>query len=53
MQKLGQLEYEIGLNDVWGYADENGNEYAFVGTIHGLSIVDAVSYTHLRAHETS
>ncbi|MGB1204010.1 MAG: choice-of-anchor B family protein [Chitinophagales bacterium] len=40
MQKLGQLEYEMGLNDVWGYADESGKEYAFVGTIHGLSIVD-------------
>ena len=46
MQKLGQLEYEIGLNDVWGYADENGNEYAFVGTIHGLSIVDVSEPTN-------
>ena len=46
MQKLGQLEYEMGLNDVWGYADESGNEYAFVGTIEGLSIVDVTEPTN-------
>jgi choice-of-anchor B domain-containing protein len=28
------------LNDVWGYVDENGNEYALVGAEKGVSIVD-------------
>ena len=38
--KLGQLPYNVGLNDVWGYADGNGNEYALVGAESGFSIVD-------------
>ena len=37
---LGQLSYPNDLNDIWGYADGNGNEYALVGTFNGLSIVD-------------
>lgn len=28
------------LNDIWGYTDENGNEYALVGTSDGVSVVD-------------
>lgn len=28
------------LNDVWAYVDEEGNEYALVGTRNGVSIVD-------------
>ena len=37
---LGQLPYEQAVNDVWGYAADNGDEYALVGTQTGLSIVD-------------
>lgn len=41
MNKLGQLTYaNTNLNDVWGYADGNGNEYALVGAELGFSIVD-------------
>ena len=40
MEMLGQLSYSDQLSDVWGYADEEGNEYALVGTFSGLSIVD-------------
>ena len=40
MSLLGKLEYPIGLNDVWGYVDQLGNEYAIVGVINGTSIVD-------------
>jgi choice-of-anchor B domain-containing protein len=29
-----------GLNDIWGYVDELGNEYAIVGGTKGTSIVD-------------
>ena len=27
-----QLLHQANLNDVWGYVDELGNEYAIVGT---------------------
>jgi choice-of-anchor B domain-containing protein len=41
---LSQVDYDVlhntGLNDVWGYVDENGNEYALVGAEKGVSIVD-------------
>ena len=37
---LGQLTYEDNLNDVWGYTDTDGKEYALVGTQVGFSIVD-------------
>lgn len=40
MEMLGQLDYSDQLSDIWGYADEEGNEYALVGTYSGLSIVD-------------
>lgn len=35
---IGTL-HDTGLNDVWGYIDEQGNEYAIVGTEDGTSIV--------------
>ena len=31
--------YSQGLNDIWGYKADNGNEYALVGTGTGTSIV--------------
>lgn len=35
-----QQLHNADLNDVWGYANGNGNEYAIVGTTKGTSIVD-------------
>lgn len=35
-----QQLHGANLNDVWGYEDEFGNEYAIVGTSKGTSIVD-------------
>ncbi len=32
--------HNANLNDVWGYVDEFGNEYAIVGTSKGTSIVN-------------
>lgn len=32
--------HQQGLNDIWGYTDEFGNEYALVGGTKGTSIVD-------------
>jgi len=36
---VGDLSYPIMLNDIWGYVDTAGNEYALVGRNDGLSIV--------------
>ena len=35
-----QALHGANLNDVWGYVDEFGNEYAIVGTTIGTSVVD-------------
>ncbi|MEX1003311.1 MAG: choice-of-anchor B family protein [Crocinitomicaceae bacterium] len=44
MSQLGYLDiptlHSTELNDIWGYTDEMGNEYAIVGTMDGTSIVD-------------
>lgn len=37
---VGDLHYQIGVNDIWGYADSSGHEYALVGLVEGVSIVD-------------
>lgn len=36
---VGHLPYSQGINDVWGYVDGTGIEYALVGTNTGVSIV--------------
>lgn len=44
MDSLGFLDipslHGTLLNDIWGYTDEMGNEYALVGATDGTSIVD-------------
>lgn len=47
MSLLGKLEYQEGLNDVWGYVDDFENEYAIVGLINGISIVDVTDPSNL------
>ena len=37
---LSRFQYDVSLNDVWGYEDELGNEYAIVGLYNGISIVE-------------
>lgn len=37
---LSCVKYDVSLNDVWGYEDELGNEYALVGLYDGISLVD-------------
>lgn len=32
--------HDANLNDVWGYVDETGKEYAIVGTSKGTSVLD-------------
>jgi choice-of-anchor B domain-containing protein len=34
------LRYGSAFNDIWGYVDPSGNEYALVGSIDGLFIFD-------------
>ncbi len=44
MTQIGFLDipalHSTELNDIWGYTDEDGNEYAIVGCTDGTSIVD-------------
>src|SRR5690606_36974022 len=44
MNLLGNVDYmtlhDANLNDVWGYTDETGKEYALVGATKGTSVVD-------------
>lgn len=44
IEEVGYLDisgmHSTGTNDIWGYTDEEGNEYALIGTEDGFSIVD-------------
>ena len=37
---IGHVSFTVDLNDVWGYVDGNGTEYALVGRMDGVSIFD-------------
>ncbi len=39
---VGNKDYSPRLNDIWGYTDPNGREYALVGLTTGVSIVDLI-----------
>lgn len=36
---VSNFPYNQGVNDVWGWADEDGTEYALVGIQNGVSVV--------------
>lgn len=36
---LMQLDYPERCNDIWGYVDENGDEYAILGTTEATAII--------------
>lgn len=46
MELLGHLPYDVELSDVWGYADEEGNEYALIGLNDNFSIADVTDPTN-------
>lgn len=50
MTELGVLDIPTNhttiLNDIWGYTDELGNEYALVGATDGVSVVDVTDPTN-------
>ncbi len=39
MTLLSQINYNVDLNDIWGWAAPDGTEYALVGLNNGVSIV--------------
>ena len=43
LDSLSRLGYDVKLNDIWGYVDTLGNEYALVGLRNGLSIVEVTN----------
>lgn len=47
VDSLSHIDYQqlhgANLNDVWGYVDELGNEYAIVGTSKGTSIINVTN----------
>jgi choice-of-anchor B domain-containing protein len=50
IDSLSHIDYQslhgANLNDVWGYVDELGNEYAIVGTSKGTSIINVTIPTN-------
>ena len=40
---VGSIEFNSEGNDVWGYVDDNGREFALVGLTTGFSVVDLVN----------
>ena len=40
LELLSQYDLGGGLNDIWGYVDPGGREYALVGKIQGTAILD-------------
>jgi choice-of-anchor B domain-containing protein len=43
VSKLGQYTYPIGTNDLWGWADSSGREFALVGLDTAFSIVEVTN----------
>ncbi|MGE0174889.1 MAG: LVIVD repeat-containing protein [Oligoflexales bacterium] len=45
---LSQMNKYAGYNDVWGYTDPNGREYALLGVVNGTSVVDITDAPNIR-----
>ncbi len=44
VELVGQLDFiDQNMNDVWGYVDGDGNEYALIGSTGGVHIIDISS----------
>lgn len=43
VKQAGKFTYPSELSDVWGYVDEQGNEYALVGLKDGFSVLDVTN----------
>ncbi len=41
MTLLDEVDYGVNANDIWGWVDpDDSTEYALVGLVNGLSVVD-------------
>ncbi|MGB3076087.1 MAG: hypothetical protein WBB36_12230, partial [Chitinophagales bacterium] len=40
LELRGEISYPYSCASIWGYVDDDGTEYALVGTYAGVSIVD-------------
>jgi choice-of-anchor B domain-containing protein len=48
MQLLDQIDYTPNANDIWAWVDpDNGKEYALVGLVTGVSVVDVSDPTNV------
>jgi len=47
MEFRSSIEYGESANDIWGYTDSNGREYALVGLRTGLSVIDVTDPDNL------
>jgi len=36
---LGNIDYDVLLSDVWGYAADDGTEYAIIGLFNGTAVI--------------
>lgn len=39
VELVGNFTYDHQTNDIWGWVDDEGTEYALTGTVRGLSII--------------
>jgi hypothetical protein len=46
--QVANFSFNEKCNDVWGYEDEFGNEYAIVGLYDGVSIIDITDPNNLQ-----
>ena len=46
LTQISNLSYSQDLNDIWGYVDTSGVEYALVGTRTGTSIVSLANVSN-------
>ena len=45
MDSLSHYSWTLGLSSLWGYTDPQGREYALVGVLDGISVVDITEPT--------
>ncbi len=43
---VSQLDYDDGVNDIWGYVAPDGTEYAIVGLVTGVSFVSLADHAN-------
>ena len=46
MELISIYDYDEVINDIWGYSDSTGNEYALVGTNEGFSVLNITNPTN-------